>query len=181
MVMVVVLVIVAVMVVTSRPRPREPFQQRSTFPDVVGLRLRLVKGPSGLTDAAKMSSPDLVVAVRPNGTLMERIVIPYAGRPVGVIVRKFQGMYGPSHVVTSEQDRKDPNKVVVIHDIHTKKTKNVHVPTRWSVPPDFLDVPLGTAIISSASSKASSKGPVLQLDVGASGLVATATLTRQGR
>lgn len=135
---------------------KPPAKPRS-FPEVVGMRAVVGKTPS----------KDLTVVsfvVDGQGRLTARPVVPWAGRPLRVVLPRFQTMFGQRHVLTSTQDKAVPDKVVLVHSPTTQRLIKAIIPKRWSIPPERLGVPVTTPVLVNPPNPGAAKGLVLTTD-----------------
>lgn len=158
------LLVACCVVLCLASRVNSTFVAARQISDLVGRRVHVSQKPQTV-------SPETVFfLVDGSGKLTKKAVLPYEGRPVAAVVSMLQNMFGRPNVVMDTRDSSHDGKVVVVHDGNKRKVVKVNIPRRWSVQPDYVDVPVGTRVSLNSSL---SEGLVLKTDATSTVLLAT--------
>jgi len=151
-----------------------------SFGGVVGLHAKITTAVGG---PVRYTRYTMVFRVDSKNKLVALPVIPYENQLLAHSLIRFKGMFGPRNVETVPVSKTPasvkPDKVVLEYDPKTQRVTQVLIPKRWSVPPDYLDVPLGTLIrLNPPQGGATVSGPHLDIRTNTTtGLITSAVLT----
>lgn len=163
-----------------RPSCREAFQGRQayqpSYPEFVGRKVAVVRAPPAPKD------PETVYfVVAADGTLLRDPVLPWVGLPSGRVIQEFQRRFGARSVVSDTANKKRKDRVTVVVHAGSGKVKRVHIPRRWAMAPNVVDLVskkysgrLGVSLNPAAGTRFSRKTLVLQ--TGGDGRVTSATV-----
>jgi len=143
---------------------------------VVGLRAKLT------TSAPVPIRYSVVFHVDSKNKLVALPIIPYENQLLAHALIRFKGMFGARNVetlaMTNTHAAVKKDKVVLEYDPKTQRVTQVLIPKRWSVPPDYLDIPIGTLIRLNPAQGAKVSGPHVDIRTDAkTGLITSAVLS----
>lgn len=134
--------ILVILLALFLPRPsclREGFQGRQAYqpayPEFVGRKVAVVRAPPVPKD------PETVYfVVGADGTLARDPVLPWAGLPSGHVIQEFQRRFGARSVVSDTANKKRKDRVTVVVEAGSGKVRRVHIPRRWAMAPNVVDL-----------------------------------------